>query len=73
MKTNQTELSDKFRPKNQSDCDHANALREYEAAHKKWMQAGVFTDAGRQAKREMESAREKLTTAAKAAHPTWIV
>jgi hypothetical protein len=61
------------RPKNQAECDHANALREYEAAHKVWMNTSVFTEAGKRAKRELGASREKLTLAVKAAHPTWIV
>ena len=66
-------MNDTFRPRNQADCDHANALREYEAAHKVWMNTAVHTDAGQQAKRILDAARLKFTTAVKAAHPTWIV
>lgn len=66
-------MNDTFRPRNQADCDHANALREYEAAHKVWMNTSVFTDAGKEAKRLLGDAREKLNTTTKAAHPDWIV
>ena len=66
-------MNDTFRPRNQAECDHANTLREYEAAHKIWINTSVFTAAGKEAKHNMDAAREKLTTAVKAAHPTWIV
>lgn len=66
-------ISDTYRPKNQAECDHANALREYEAAHKVWMNTSVFTDAGKQAKYNLDVARDTLNKAVKAAHPTWII
>lgn len=66
-------LSDIYRPKTQADCDHANALREYEAIHKRYMNTSVFTEAGRLVKIELQAAREKLIAAVEAAHPTWIV
>lgn len=66
-------LSDKFIPKNQAQCDEANALREYERAHKAWMGASVFTEAGKTAKAALSEARETFIAATKAAHPTWIV
>lgn len=50
-------LSDKYRPKNQLDCNHANALRDYEAAHKIWMNTSVFTEAGAIAKANKERCR----------------
>lgn len=50
-------LSDKYRPKNQLDCDHANSLRDYEAAHKAWMNTSTFTEAGRVARANKEAAR----------------
>lgn len=56
-------MNDRFRPKNQADCDYANALREYEAAHKVWLDTSVFTDAGKRAKSTMDVAREKLIAA----------
>jgi hypothetical protein len=62
-----------YRPKTQADCDHANALREYESAHARWMSLSVFTDAGMRARIELAAAREKLTAAVKVVHPTWIV
>ena len=43
-------MNDTFRPRNQAECDHANTLREYESAHKVWMNTSVFTEAGRIAK-----------------------
>lgn len=52
---------------------HTDALREYEAAHKVWMDTSVFTEAGREARRRLDAAREKYTAAVKAAHPDWIV
>jgi hypothetical protein len=48
----------------QSECDHANALREYESAHKVWMNTSVFTDAGKEARRVKDEARVKYETAA---------
>ena len=66
-------MNDTFRPRNQAECDHANALREFEAAHKVWMNTSVFTEAGKEAKRVKEAARAKYVSAVKAAHPTWIV
>jgi len=66
-------LSDTFRPKNQAEADEANTLRDYERAHKVWMNTSVFTEAGQQAKATLADAREKYLTAVKAAHPTWIV
>jgi hypothetical protein len=62
-----------FRPTNQAECDHANALREYKAAHKTWMNASVFTEDGKQAKTALGAARHKYIEATKAAHPSWIV
>lgn len=56
-------MNDTFRPKNQAECDHANTLREYEAAHKVWMNTSVFTEAGRIAKANKEAARERYETA----------
>ena len=56
-------MNNTFCPRNQTDCDHANALREYEAAHKVWMNTSVFTDAGHIAKVNKEAARERYETA----------
>lgn len=64
---------DKFIPRNQADCDQANALRDYEIANKLWMNTSVFTDAGREAKAQLSIARSKYVAAVEAAHPTWIV
>jgi len=61
-------MNDTFRPKNQAECDHANTLREYEAAHKVWMNTSVFTEAGRIAKANKEAARERYETAPAANH-----
>lgn len=66
-------MNDIFRPTNQAECDHANALSEYEAAHKVWMNTSVFTEAGKQAKLALDAARQKYSAAVKAAHPSWIV
>ena len=66
-------MNDSFRPKTQTDCDHANAMRDYETAHKIWMNTSIFTEAGRQAKETLAIAREKYLAAVKAAHPSWIV
>lgn len=66
-------MNDTFRPRNQADCDHANALREYEAAHRIWMNTSVFTDAGKAAKRAKDEAREKYAAAYMAANPTHIL
>lgn len=57
----------------QAECDEANALREYEAAHRVWMNTPVHTEAGQQAKYNLACARDKYTKAVRAAHPTWIV
>lgn len=66
-------MNGRFIPKNQADCDHANTLRDYEAAHKAWMNTNIFTDAGKLAKQRLDVARENYIAAVKAAHPTWIV
>ena len=57
----------------QAECDQANTLREFEQAHRVWMNTSVFSDAGREAKRVKDEARAKYVAAVKAAHPTWIV
>lgn len=57
----------------QAECDHANALREYESAHKVWMNTSVFTEAGKEAKRVLTEKRKQYIAAVEAAHPTWIV
>jgi len=49
------------------------ALREYEAAHKVWMDTSVFTDAGKRAKEALDKAREKHIAATRAAYPSWVV
>ena len=66
-------ISDTFRPKNQADCDVANTLREYEAAHKVWMNTSIFTEAGIEAKLMLDATRKAYTEAVERAHPTWIV
>ncbi len=66
-------MNDSFKPRNQADCDHANALREYEAAHKVWMNTPVHTEAGQRARYEKDCARDKYTKAVKASHPEWSV
>lgn len=67
------ELSDRFIPRNQADCDHANALRDYERAHRIWMNTEVGTEAGRLAKAALYAARETYIAATHTAHPTWII
>lgn len=64
---------DSWKPKNQLDCDHWNALREYEAANKVWMNTSVFTDAGKEAKRLNDLARTKYEIAYTAANPAHIL
>ena len=60
-----------YYPKTQADCDHANALREYEAVHKIWFNTPVW--ANRAAKAKLDDCRERLREAIKAAHPNWSV
>lgn len=38
-------------------------LRNYEAAHKKWMNTPVHSDAGKQAKEVLDKARRRLNLA----------
>lgn len=66
-------MNDTFKPRNQADCDHANALREYESAHKVWMNTSVFTYAGKEAKRIKDEARAKYEAAYMAANPSHIL
>lgn len=66
-------MYDIFRPKNQADCDMANALREYEQAHAVYMATPVHLNSGIEAKRLLGDARDKYTQTVKAARPTWIV
>ncbi len=66
-------LSDTWRPKNQLDCDVANTLRDYENAHRVYMNTSIFTDAGVEAKLMLEATRKAYIAAVEAAHPTWIV
>lgn len=66
-------MNDTFKPRNQADSDHANALREYEAAHKVWMNTSVFTDAGKEAQRIKDEARAKYEVAYMTANPTHIL
>lgn len=66
-------MNDRFIPRNQADCDHANALREYEAAHKVWMNTSVFTHAGKESKRLKDQARIKFEAAYMTANPTHII
>ena len=65
-----TTLSDRWEPKSRADVDCANALREYETAHKVWMATPVHTTWARVA---MDAARERYVAAYKAAYPTHIV
>lgn len=48
-----------WKPKTQLDCDHANTLRDYEAAHKIWMNTAIHTEAGRIAKENKDAARKR--------------
>lgn len=66
-------LSDTYRPKNQQDCDLCNALREYEAAHARWMNTSIFTDEGKEAKRIKDEAKARYEAAYMAANPTHIL
>lgn len=60
-------LSDKYRPKNQLDCDHANALRDMEAACKIWMNTSIFNpEAARIAKANKDEAIARYFTALEA-------
>lgn len=60
-------------PWTQEQCDEANTLREYERAHKRWMNLSVFTPEGQQARYDMLCARDQYVKAKKAAHPSWII
>lgn len=68
-------LSDTYRPKTQADCDHANALREYEAAHKVWMNTSIFQPqvVRDEVTRTKNEARAKYEAAYLAANPTHIL
>lgn len=66
-------MKDLFTPRNQADCDFANALRDYEAAHAVWMNTSVFTEAGKQAKIAKDEARKRYEAAYKLAHPTHLI
>ena len=68
-------MNDTFRPRNQADCDHANALREYEAAHKVWMNTSIFQPATvrEEVTRSKNEARAKYEAAYMAANPTHIL
>lgn len=68
-------VNDTFRPRNQADCDHANALREYEAAHKTWMNTSIFQPetVRNEVTRTKNEARAKYEAAYKAANPTHIL
>ncbi len=70
-----TTFFDTFRPKSQAECDHANTLREYEAAHRVWMNTSIFDAPATRdaAKRNLDTARANYVAAVKSAHPTWIV
>lgn len=61
---------DRFTPRNQADCDHANALRDYERAHAAWMNTPIHTDAGKAALAAKNTAREAYLAAYQAANPT---
>ena len=62
-----------YRAVTETECNHVNALREYEAAHKVWMNTSVFTDAGKEAKRIKDEARAKYESAYQVANPTHIL
>ncbi len=49
------------------------ALREYEAAHAKYMSLSVFSDEGKKAKEEMKEKERIYIEATKAQNPNWIV
>lgn len=64
-------LNDTYKPVTQADCDHANALREYEKAHKDWMCSSIFDPAvvRNEIKRRVDNARAKYEAAYLAANP----
>ena len=68
-------MNDRFTPRNQADCDLANALREYETAHKRWMDTSIFRPAAERGTVTMRKneARDKYEKAYKAANPTHIL
>jgi len=68
-------MNDTFRARNQADCDHANALREYEAAQRVWMNTSIFQpEAVRdQVTRTKNEAWAKYEKAYMAANPTHIL
>lgn len=43
-------------PKTQAECDHLNAMRDYEAAHKVWMNTSIFSPEGIAAKKALREA-----------------
>lgn len=57
----------------QTECDFVNALREYEAAHKSWMETPVASDRGDRAKQIKDEARAKYLAAYRAHYPSHIV
>ena len=62
-----------YRPVTQAECDHANTLRDYERAHKVWMNTSIFDSKAVQdeARRNLDHTRHEYLNAVKAAHPTW--
>ena len=52
-----------FSPKNQAECDEVNALRNYEAAHKVWMDTSVFADNAKEVTRIKDEARAEYEAA----------
>lgn len=58
----------KTKLRTQAWCDVANTLREFEAAHKVWMNTSVFTDAGRIARDNKNDAMARYDSAVAAYH-----
>lgn len=49
------------------------AIRDYESAHRVWMNTSVFTPRGIEVKRKLDEARTVYLAEMRAANPTWIV
>lgn len=49
------------------------AIRDYEMAHRVWMNNSVFTPKGIEAKRNLDAARKVYVAAMEQANPTWII
>ena len=57
--------------KSETEVNLINALREFERAHRAWMNTNVFTEEGARAKYERDCARDQYAKAVKAVHPNW--